>query len=127
MGGTLLALDDGTVAVADPDRDQISVVDIREHKVEFIVELEPGALPGRMVADDHGRLFVVLRGSTTDGHRYVAEACRLGAAALLVEEESDAPAGVPSVLVPDARRALAPLAARFFGEPEDDRSVILYE
>ena len=73
-----------------------------------------------------GDLFVALRGAVSDGHDYVAQAIALGAAAILVEEE---PAGVelsghPVVLVPDSRRALAPLAARFYGEPATDCTLI---
>ncbi len=65
-----------------------------------------------------GDLFVALPGQYADGHDHLPEALRLGAAALLVERwpAGDAPA-CPVVRVSDSRRALAPLAARFFGEP----------
>jgi UDP-N-acetylmuramoyl-L-alanyl-D-glutamate--2,6-diaminopimelate ligase len=72
-----------------------------------------------------GDLFVALRGSSADGHAYLAEAARLGAAALLVEEApADAPADRPVAVVPDTRRALAPIAARFYGEPSDELTLI---
>jgi UDP-N-acetylmuramoyl-L-alanyl-D-glutamate--2,6-diaminopimelate ligase len=73
-----------------------------------------------------GDLFVALRGSSTDGHRYLADAVRLGAAALLVEREPSAAeaGGVPAVIVPDTRRALAPVATRFFGEPASELTLI---
>jgi UDP-N-acetylmuramoyl-L-alanyl-D-glutamate--2,6-diaminopimelate ligase len=68
-----------------------------------------------------GDLFVALRGSSVDAHAYLGEAARLGAAALLVEEaRADAPADRPLVRVADTRRALAPLAARFYGHPADE-------
>lgn len=73
-----------------------------------------------------GDLFVALRGATMDGHDYVDRAVALGAAALLVEampEQADA-LDVPIVRVPDSRRALAPIAARFFGEPASELSLI---
>ena len=73
-----------------------------------------------------GELFVALRGTHHDGHDYLAHALRLGAAALVVER---LPAGLdlrgrPVVMVPDARRALAPLAARFFGDPSAELTLL---
>jgi UDP-N-acetylmuramoyl-tripeptide--D-alanyl-D-alanine ligase len=57
-----------------------------------------------------GSLFVALRGERVDGHAFVADAARAGAAAALVEREvTDAPA-LPQVVVADAERALGDLA-----------------
>ena len=65
-----------------------------------------------------GALFVALRGAKTDGHRFVAQAIDAGAIALLVEEPpASRPANVAVVRVPDTRRALADVAARFFAFP----------
>ncbi|MFO0688725.1 MAG: UDP-N-acetylmuramoyl-L-alanyl-D-glutamate--2,6-diaminopimelate ligase [Myxococcota bacterium] len=66
-----------------------------------------------------GDLFVALRGAHSDGHAFVGRAVELGAAALLVETLPDASVrrGVPVVRVADARRAMAPIAAHFFGHP----------
>ncbi|MBI5781932.1 MAG: UDP-N-acetylmuramoyl-tripeptide--D-alanyl-D-alanine ligase [Rhodocyclales bacterium] len=69
-----------------------------------------------------GRLFVALRGARFDGHDFVAAALAAGAAAALVERRwwaSRQPAG-SFLLVEDARRALARLAAAWrarFPEP----------
>ncbi|MDP9483001.1 MAG: Mur ligase domain-containing protein, partial [Chloroflexota bacterium] len=41
-----------------------------------------------------GALFVALRGERVDGHAYVADALRAGAAAALVERSVDLPPGV---------------------------------
>ncbi len=73
-----------------------------------------------------GDLFVALRGSLADGHDYLAQAVGLGAVALLVEappEGVDA-ASVAVARVPDTRRALAPLAARFYGEPARELQLV---
>lgn len=64
-----------------------------------------------------GSLFVALKGRVHDGHTFLAEAVARGAAALAVEQVEAAPAVVPRLLVPDARRALAKLAARVYGDP----------
>jgi UDP-N-acetylmuramoyl-L-alanyl-D-glutamate--2,6-diaminopimelate ligase len=72
-----------------------------------------------------GDLFVALRGEVADGHDYLAQAVELGAAALMVEDPTLAPIdGCPRVVVPDSRRALAPLAIRFYGDPADGCALI---
>ena len=72
-----------------------------------------------------GDLFVALRGKDHDGHEYLAEATKLGAAALLVDRlPSTLPGDVPVVRVDDTRRALAPLARRFFGDPAAELELI---
>src|SRR5215216_3096238 len=62
-----------------------------------------------------GALFFCVRGQRADGHEFAPAALERGAAALVVERNLDLPA--PQVLVPDARRAMAPIAARFWGDP----------
>jgi UDP-N-acetylmuramoyl-L-alanyl-D-glutamate--2,6-diaminopimelate ligase len=74
-----------------------------------------------------GCLFVAVPGATSrsrDGHEFIAQALAQGAAALVVQAdhrpawERLAESGrVPLVVVPDSRRALAPLAAAFHGWP----------
>ena len=61
-GGTLLALADGsTVAVSDPERDRVYLVDAQAFVVRATVVLDAGDEPGRLVEDAHGRVHVVLR------------------------------------------------------------------
>jgi UDP-N-acetylmuramoyl-L-alanyl-D-glutamate--2,6-diaminopimelate ligase len=62
-----------------------------------------------------GTLFFCVPGFTRDGHDFAAEAVERGAAALVVERPLGL--GVPEVRVPSARAAMAPIAARFFGDP----------
>jgi UDP-N-acetylmuramoyl-L-alanyl-D-glutamate--2,6-diaminopimelate ligase len=73
-----------------------------------------------------GDAFFALRGAEVDGHDYLEQALELGAEALFVEE---LPAGLPllgraAVVVPDARRALAPVARHFFGAPAEELCLI---
>jgi len=56
-----------------------------------------------------GDLFVALKGANFDGHNYLAEAIRAGAAAALMDRTLDTP--LSYVVVPDTRRALGELAA----------------
>jgi UDP-N-acetylmuramoyl-L-alanyl-D-glutamate--2,6-diaminopimelate ligase len=62
-----------------------------------------------------GSLYLAVRGSQTDGHRFVADAVRRGAAAVVVETPSGA--GVPEIVVRDGRRAALVLGAAWFGYP----------
>jgi UDP-N-acetylmuramyl-tripeptide synthetase len=73
-----------------------------------------------------GDLFVALRGENDDGHDYLTQALELGAVALLVEAAPKglgAPGGTV-VSVSDTRRALAPIARRFYGNPADELRLI---
>ena len=63
-----------------------------------------------------GCVFVCLRGSSSDGHRYAKQAADAGAIAIIAEEPVDA-GDVPVILVPDTKAALAVLSAEFFGNP----------
>ncbi len=72
-----------------------------------------------------GSLFFALPGSQVDGHSYIPQALTKGAVALVVERLPESlPSGVCCLLVANVRRAMALLAARFYGEPTRDLPVI---
>jgi UDP-N-acetylmuramoyl-L-alanyl-D-glutamate--2,6-diaminopimelate ligase len=73
-----------------------------------------------------GDAFFALRGADTDGHAYLAAAIELGAAALIAEElpEGLALGAACGVVVPDSRRALAPIADLFFGHPSRELALV---
>lgn len=63
-GGTLLVMrDEQTAIVADPDRDQVVIVNLEDLAVSRTVLLEPRSEPGRAVDDADGHVHLVLRGS----------------------------------------------------------------
>jgi UDP-N-acetylmuramoyl-L-alanyl-D-glutamate--2,6-diaminopimelate ligase len=62
-----------------------------------------------------GTLFFCIRGSRVDGHELAGDAVSRGAVALVVERELDL--RVPQIVVADSRRATAPAAVAFFGDP----------
>ena len=65
-----------------------------------------------------GAAFVAIRGTATDGHRFLAEAASRGAAALLVERWPDVPPPGPTLVrVADGRLAAAEAAAVWYGRP----------
>jgi len=64
-----------------------------------------------------GTLFFALRGAKVDGHDFIQQALAAGAAAVVLEDASQAPQQVPWVQVDNGRKVMALMAARFFGQP----------
>jgi UDP-N-acetylmuramoyl-L-alanyl-D-glutamate--2,6-diaminopimelate ligase len=62
-----------------------------------------------------GTLFFCVPGHHSDGHDHAADAVKRGASALVVERPLSL--GVPELRVASVREAMAPLAARFYGDP----------
>jgi UDP-N-acetylmuramoyl-L-alanyl-D-glutamate--2,6-diaminopimelate ligase len=84
------------------------------------VEIEGLAYDSRRVQP--GTLFFCVPGGHSDGHDHAAQAVAAGAAALVVERPLGL--GVPEVLVPSARAAEGPVAARFYGDPSATLEVV---
>jgi UDP-N-acetylmuramoyl-L-alanyl-D-glutamate--2,6-diaminopimelate ligase len=76
-----------------------------------------------------GGLFVAVKGTQSDGHRYLNQAVSAGAGALVVEA-GHVPAnaldalGVPVIEVRDSRHVLGVLASRFHGDPSQRLKLI---
>src|SRR5438034_2224988 len=68
-----------------------------------------------------GSLFFCVPGSRADGHDFAEQAVADGAVALVVERPLDL--DVPQLVVPDARRAMGPVADEFFGRPSEELQV----
>lgn len=64
-----------------------------------------------------GSLFVAITGTDLDGHDFVQEAIRRGAAAIIGSRSMPMARKVPTLIVDDTRKALADVSARFYGEP----------
>jgi UDP-N-acetylmuramoyl-L-alanyl-D-glutamate--2,6-diaminopimelate ligase len=68
-------------------------------------------------------LFIAIRGATADGHKFIGEAVKNGAKVVVVEDDTALPdsffmhAGVVKVVVQDARKALAHIAANYYEHP----------
>ncbi len=84
------------------------------------VEIASLAYDSRRVGP--GALFFCVPGEHSDGHDHAAQAVRAGAAALVVERPLGL--GVPEIAVESARAAMAPVAARFYGEPARELRVL---
>jgi UDP-N-acetylmuramoyl-L-alanyl-D-glutamate--2,6-diaminopimelate ligase len=70
-----------------------------------------------------GALFFCVVGEKVDGHSFGVRAVEDGAVALVVERELTE-VGVAQVVVGDSRAAMAPLAARFYGDPTAELRVV---
>jgi UDP-N-acetylmuramoyl-L-alanyl-D-glutamate--2,6-diaminopimelate ligase len=68
-----------------------------------------------------GTLFVAIRGEKTDGNNFISDAVSRGAVAIASEQASppSVPAEFPWIQVPDARKALAVIAANYYGRPAE--------
>ena len=64
-----------------------------------------------------GGLFFALKGLAADGHRFIADALKAGAAAVVAEDEAFVPSGANVVIVADTRQAMSSAAAAFYGDP----------
>jgi UDP-N-acetylmuramoyl-L-alanyl-D-glutamate--2,6-diaminopimelate ligase len=69
-----------------------------------------------------GTLFFCVPGEKVDGHDFADAAVGAGAVGLVVERELEL--DVAQVVVADARVAMAPVAARFFGDPSGGLRVV---
>ena len=66
-----------------------------------------------------GAVFVAVKGESLDGHKYIAEAIKLGAVAIVGENEKAIPKDYQGFrfIVSNSRQALALLCAQFYEHP----------
>ncbi len=74
---------------------------------------------------EKGHLFVAIKGTQTDGHRFIPKALELGAVAVLCEDMPEEPAaGVTYVQVSSTEAAVGPVATVFYGEPSQHLKLV---
>ena len=66
---------------------------------------------------EKGGIFTAITGETLDGHQYAGQALENGACAVVAEKRLDLGGACALIVVKNSRRALAALAAEFFGHP----------
>ncbi len=100
-------------------------------------------LPDREISSIHyraqevlpGGMFVAIKGQTADGHDFMHQALQKGAVAVVTQKEPPQPylneclaqsvQSQPIIIrVSDPRKAMADLAARFFGDPSENMTLI---
>lgn len=67
-----------------------------------------------------GSMFVAMRGTTVDGHAFIAKAIELGAKSILCEDiPQDIQSGVTYIKVEDCEKCVGLVATRFYGNPSE--------
>ncbi|MBO7646446.1 MAG: UDP-N-acetylmuramoyl-L-alanyl-D-glutamate--2,6-diaminopimelate ligase [Prevotella sp.] len=66
---------------------------------------------------ESGHLFVAMRGTQVDGHRFIPKAIEQGAVAILCEEVTEQQDGVTYVKVSDCEDCVGKVATTFYGNP----------
>ncbi|MEG0561708.1 MAG: Mur ligase domain-containing protein, partial [Cetobacterium sp.] len=73
---------------------------------------------------EKGDIFVALKGTSVDGHKYIDKAVENGAIAVLVSEEVELKHDIDYILVENLREHLGVIASNFYGHPEKKLKVI---
>ena len=78
---------------------------------------------------EKGHLFVAIKGTQTDGHRFIPKALELGAVAVLCEDLPESVAeqgdeGITYVQVASTEGAVGPVATVFYGEPSQHLKLV---
>lgn len=97
--------------------------------IRFKASADVSRLDVRSIADDSravsaGSLFIAKKGYSQDGARFIADAIKNGARAIMAEEDFTAPQGVVKILVRDTRSALPVIADNFCSHPSAKLKVI---
>ena len=95
-------------------------IEVLEANAEGSMEIRAVRYSSREVQP--GDLFVAVPGYVTDGHRYIDDAVKRGAAAILCEREM--PSTAPWIRVASSREALAVLGANWYGHPAGSMQII---
>ena len=74
---------------------------------------------------EKGHLFVAIKGTQTDGHKYIPKAQELGAAAILCEDlPTEQQDNVTYVQVASTESAVGPVATLFYGDPSQKLKLV---
>lgn len=74
---------------------------------------------------ENGHLFVAIKGTQVDGHKFIGKAIELGAVAVLVEDMPDEKVdGVTYIKVASTDEAVGPVATTFYGSPSEKLQLV---
>ncbi len=74
---------------------------------------------------EKGHLFVAMKGTQTDGHKFIPKALELGASAVLCEDiPVEKVKGITYIQVASTESAVGPVATVFFGEPSQKLKLV---
>lgn len=90
--------------------EELKVLDIRG---DIHIDIDGIAYDSRKVKKDY--VFVCIDGMKSDGHKFVLQALKNGASALIIQKKLEFDIDVPVIMTEDTRTALAYMADRFYG------------
>jgi UDP-N-acetylmuramyl-tripeptide synthetase len=100
----------------------IDIIDITE------INTQADCLITGITADSRkvkaGDLFLAYRGEISDGHEFISDAINNGAVAILCENKNKLLAKITVIVIPDLKEKIGLLAARFYGNPAKDLTII---
>ena len=139
----LKAIDPISVNALGAERTGQSVERDNKDEADALGAMPHADLPGLDIDSIHYRaqevqpagMFVAIEGQAADGHDFMHQALQRGAVAIVVQKEPPQPylkeclaqsvQSQPIIIrVSDTRKALADLAARFFGDPSEHMTLI---
>ena len=101
-------------------KDLLQGIPVMETNADLDMNIEAVAYDSRKVTP--GSLFAAISGFASDGNRFIPMAMEKGAAVVVTAKKPEQ--GVPYVLVPSDRQALALLGANFFGRPAEKMTMV---
>ena len=95
---------------------------IKNIKIRGNIDLEISNLENNSKKVTQNSLFVAIKGFDIDGHKFVEEAIKNGAIAVMLDMNADLkgikiPAGITVIIAEDTRYALAIASCNFYGNP----------
>ncbi|HWP23906.1 MAG TPA: UDP-N-acetylmuramoyl-L-alanyl-D-glutamate--2,6-diaminopimelate ligase [Candidatus Binatia bacterium] len=100
----------------------LTIEEVEEAEGDLDQEVSGLAYDSRKV--EAGKVFFAIPGENTDGHDFMVDAVRRGAAAVVFSRPGSRPAAPASVRVRDSRRAMGLWAAHFFGRPSSKLKLV---
>ena len=99
--------------------------DVRALEIENSANPVVGSLTYDSRAVEQGACFFAVRGTQSDGHRYIASAIERGAVAIICEEMPESRVeGVSYVKVEDSNIAMAHIAAAYYNHPSRELRLV---
>ena len=105
------------------------LVGLEEIKARGDINLEIKGIEKNSKEVKEGYLFIAIKGFSVDGHKFIEDAIKNGAIAIMVEEGCDLksikiPADITVLMVKDTRHALAICSSNFYGNPSSQLKLI---
>ena len=105
-------------------RNLLNDLSVQKTQGNLDISIASLAYDSRKIGGFPRSLFIALRGTQTDGHRYISDVVDAGAVALLVEDIDQVPSDIPAAQVSNTREDMARIASKFFDFPSRNLSLI---